>query len=55
MYPMEERREFKIIDVEIEVVVDYWGSSNYLQDYKIYGTVMKMFITKFLSNLWQKP
>jgi len=55
MYPMEERREFKIIDVEIEVVVDYWGSSNCLQDYKIYGTVMKMFITKFLSNLWQKP
>ncbi len=49
--PDGRRREFKTIDVKIEVVVDYWGPFDYLQDYKIYGMVMKMFITKFLSSL----
>jgi len=29
--------------------------SNHLHDYKIYGTMIKMFCLKFLNSLWQPP
>jgi hypothetical protein len=32
-----------------------WASINHLQDYKIYGTMIKMFKSKFMSNLQQPP
>jgi hypothetical protein len=50
MFPMVERRYFKTIDVEMHAIIEWWGYSNRLQYYKIYGMVMKMLMTKFLSN-----
>jgi hypothetical protein len=50
MFPMVKRRDLKTIDVEIHEVNEWWGYYNRLQYYKIYGTMMKMLVTKFLSN-----
>ncbi len=52
-YPLVERREMKSIDVQFQIEVGYWVSLNHLQDYKIYGTMIKMFCLKFLNILWQ--
>ncbi len=35
--------------------VGYWASFNHLQDYKIYGMVIKMFTPKVLNKLRQPP
>jgi hypothetical protein len=50
MFPTMEREKINTIDVEMQAFIEWWGFSNCLQDYKIYRIVMKMFITKFLSN-----
>ncbi len=43
----------KNVDAEYQAKVGYQASSNHLQDYKIYGMVIKMFIPKFLNSLRQ--
>ncbi len=50
-----EQKKVKSVDAEYEAKVGYWVSFNHLQDYKIYGTMIKMFILEFLSNLQQPP
>jgi hypothetical protein len=47
-FPNGSKEKFE--DYRCKAIIEWRGSSNCLQDYKIYGTVMKMFITKFLSN-----
>jgi hypothetical protein len=54
MFPLVERKYFKIVDVEMQVVIEWWGYSNHLKYYKVYGTMMNMFITKFMNNQPQK-
>ncbi len=46
-----EKKKLKNVDVEFQTKVGYWASTNHLQDYKIYGTIIKMFKSEFLSNL----
>jgi hypothetical protein len=46
MFLMVERNDFKIVDVEMQAIIEWWGYYNCLQYYKIYGTVMKMFIVQ---------
>jgi hypothetical protein len=31
--------------------VGYWATRNGLQDYKIYGTIIQMFILEYLNSL----
>ncbi len=50
-YPLVDKRELKGIDAKFQVEVGYWASYNHLHDYKIYGTMIKMFCPKFLTNL----
>jgi LysM repeat protein len=52
-YPLVERKKLENIDVEFQVEVGYWASLNHLQDYKIYGTMIKQIFPKFLNNLQQ--
>ncbi len=54
-YPSIERKELKNIDAKFRVEVGYWASSKHLQDYIIYGTMKKMFCSKFLNSLRQPP
>jgi hypothetical protein len=54
MFPLVERKYFKIVDVEMQVVIEWRGYSNHLKYYKVYGTMMNMFITKFMNNQPQK-
>jgi hypothetical protein len=49
--PSIDRRELKNVDLEYQTKVGYWASFNHLQDYKIYGTVIKMFVPKFINNM----
>jgi hypothetical protein len=44
--PINKRKELKNIDAEFQVEVGYWVSSNHLQDYKIYGTMKKIKVSK---------
>jgi hypothetical protein len=37
-----------------DVCSEWWGYSNRLQYYNIYGTMMKMYLKMLLSNLQQK-
>ncbi len=55
MYPFVAKGKLKNVDVEFQAEVEYWASTNHLQDYKIYGTMIKMFMSKFLNNLPQPP
>jgi hypothetical protein len=50
-YPLVERREMNSIDVEFQTKVGHWASSNHLHDYKIYGTMIKMFCLEFMNIL----
>jgi hypothetical protein len=47
------KKKLKNVDVEFQVGVRYWASTNHLQNYKMYGTMIKMFIPMFLSTLPQ--
>lgn len=40
----------KTINIELKVEVGYWASFNHLQNYKIYGTMKKMFYLQFLNS-----
>jgi hypothetical protein len=53
LYPFVQKRKLKNVDAEFQVKVEYYMSINHLQDYKIYVTLTKMFISKFLSSLPQ--
>jgi hypothetical protein len=53
LYLFVEKRQLKSVDGEFQAKVGYWASTNHLQDYKIYGIVIKMFIPKFLRSLPQ--
>ncbi len=50
-YPSIDRRKLKRIDVEFHAKVRYWASYNHLQDYKIYGTMIRMFCPYYLNSL----
>jgi hypothetical protein len=50
-----DKRELKNIDAKFQEKIGYWAFYNHLQDYKIYGTMIKMFCLEFLNNLWQHP
>jgi len=47
IFLMVEKRYFKITDVEMHAVIEWLRYSNHLQYYKIYGIVIKMFMTVF--------
>jgi hypothetical protein len=51
LYPYVETKEFETKDAEFQAKVGYKAYFNHLQDYKIYGTMIKMFFQKFLNNL----
>jgi len=53
--PVSKLFFLKSVAVKFQAEVGYWASTNYLQDYKIYGIVIKMFILESLSNLPQPP
>jgi len=53
MYPPFNQEELVMVDVKYKVKVEYWVANNYLQNYKIYVTLIHMFHLKFLDNLWQ--
>jgi hypothetical protein len=36
--------ELKNVDAEFQAEVRYWASTNHLQDYKIHGTMIKVFL-----------
>jgi hypothetical protein len=55
LYPPIDKSELKKVDAEFQAEVGYWASTNHLQDYKIYGTLIKMFKPEFLNNLLQPP
>jgi hypothetical protein len=59
LYPSIKKRQLKSVDGEFQAKVGYWVSINHLQDYKIYGIMIKMFIPQFLSSLpqptWNNP
>jgi hypothetical protein len=50
-----ENKKLKNVDAKFQTKVGYWASTNHLQGYKIYGTMIKMFKLEFLSNLQQPP
>jgi hypothetical protein len=50
-----KKKKLKNVDVELQVEVGYWAFIDHLQDYKIYGTLIKMFKPEFLNSLWQPP
>jgi len=54
-YPLVDKRELKSINAKFQVEVGYWAFYNHLQDYNIYGTMIKMFYQEFLNSLWQPP
>jgi hypothetical protein len=45
--------KLKSVNAKFQVEVAYWASRNGLQDYKIYGTIIKMSIPKFFNSLPQ--
>jgi hypothetical protein len=47
LYPHLDQNEFAIIDAKYKIKVEYWASSNRLQDYKIYATIIYMYILEF--------
>jgi hypothetical protein len=49
--PVYRKKELKSVDLEFQIKVGYWVFANHLQDYKIYGTMIKMFISESLSSL----
>jgi hypothetical protein len=49
--PICQKKELKNVDLEFQIEVGHWASISHLQDYKIYGTMIKIFIPNFLSNL----
>jgi hypothetical protein len=53
LYPSIAKEEMKSVDAKFQVKVRYWASTNHLEDYKIYGTKIKMFMLDFLNNLPQ--
>ncbi len=53
LYSHVEERKLKSVDVKFQVEVGYWAYIDRLQDYKIYGTLIKMFKPEFLSSLRQ--
>ncbi len=55
LYPEIEKEKLKTIDAMYKVKVKYWATRNYLQDYKIYVTMMCMFNPKFFNILQQVP
>jgi hypothetical protein len=54
-YPLVDRRELKSIDAEFQEKVGYWASYNHLQDYKIYGTLIKIFKAEFEHKQTKPP
>jgi len=55
LYSFVTKVELKNVDVDFQAKVGYWASTNHLQDYKICGTMIKMFMPKFLNSLPQPP
>jgi hypothetical protein len=53
LYLSINKRKLKNVNIEYQTKVGYWASFNHLQDYKIYGTVIKIFLPKFLNGLRQ--
>jgi hypothetical protein len=53
--PVSIKKKLKSVAVKFQAEVGYWAPTNYLQDYKIYGIVIKMFIPESVSNLPQPP
>ncbi len=45
----------KSVGAKFQADIRYWASINHLHDYKIYGTIIKMFMPEFLSSLPQPP
>jgi len=41
----------KVVDVDYNVKVGYWASTNNAQEYKVYVTVIRMFDLDFVNNL----
>jgi hypothetical protein len=53
LYPLVVKRKLKNVDVEFKVEVGYWAFIDHLHDYKIYGTLIKMFklgVSKYLAT-----
>ncbi len=53
LYPPMEKNQLKRVNAKFQVEVGYWASRNGLQDYKMYGIIIKIFTPKFLNNLPQ--
>jgi hypothetical protein len=51
--PFVTKVELKNVNVNFHAKVGYWASTSHLQDYKIYGAMIKMFMLKFFINLPQ--
>jgi hypothetical protein len=47
------KRKLKSVDAKFQVEVGYWTFTNHLHDYKIYGTMIKMFKLEFMNSLRQ--
>jgi hypothetical protein len=50
-----KKEKLKSVDAKFQTEVGYWTFINHMQDYKIYGTLIKIFISEFLSSLPQPP
>jgi hypothetical protein len=46
LYPPIDQNELAMVDANYKLEVGYWAPSNGLQDYKIYATIICMFIPK---------
>jgi hypothetical protein len=53
LYPPLGKKKLMGVDAKLQLKVGYWASRNGLHDDKTYGTIIKMFIPKSLSNLPQ--
>jgi hypothetical protein len=53
LYPSVQKKKLKNVDARFQAEVGYWASINHLYDYKIYSTMIKMFIPEFLNSLPQ--
>jgi len=55
LYLMMDQRQMKAIDVDYNVRVGYWALRNNMHEYKVYVTIIWMFDSNFVNNLWQAP
>jgi hypothetical protein len=53
LYLVLDHRHMKAIDVDYSVRVGYWASKNNVQEHKVYVTMIQIFDSDFVNNLWQ--